>query len=79
MTAKGFGKKVKSFFWDKGLQTNNIILKGKNRLVTDSLIIANTFNSWFINITNIFNLKPYMPKSKTARRSFWRLKNQRKI
>ena len=57
MTAKGFGKKIKRFFSDKGLQTNNIILKDKNRLVTDSSIIANTFNNYFIDITNTLNLK----------------------
>ena len=31
----------KSLFSDKGLRTNNIILKDKNRLATNSLIIAN--------------------------------------
>ena len=60
-----FWKKIKSFFSDKGLQTNNIILKDKNRLVTDSSIIANTFNNYFINITNTLNLKPFTPKSKS--------------
>ena len=61
MTAKGFGKKIKRFFSDKGLQTNNIILKDKNRLVTDSSIIANTFNNYFIDITNTLNLKRMPP------------------
>ena len=65
MTTKGFGKKIEPFFLNKGLQANNMVLKGKNRLVTDSLIIANTFNNYFINITNILNLKPSMPKSKS--------------
>ena len=54
--SKRFWKKVKPFFSDKGLQTNNI-LKYKNRLVTDSSIIANTFNNYFVNITNTLNLK----------------------
>ena len=44
------------------LQTNNIILKDKYRLVTDSSIIANIFDKYFINISN--TLKPSMPKSK---------------
>ena len=61
MTAKNFGKNIKRFFSDKGLQTNNIILKDKNRLVTDSSIIANTFNNYFIDITNTLNLKPMPP------------------
>ena len=58
-------EKVKLFFLDKGLQANNIILRGKNRLVADSSIIVNTFNNYFINITNTLNLKPSMPKSKS--------------
>ena len=56
MTTKGFWKKIKPFFSDKGLQTHNIILKDKKRLVTDSSIIANTFNNYFINIANTLNL-----------------------
>ena len=56
MTTKGFWKKIKPFFSDKGLQTNNIILKDKKRLVTDSSIIVNTFNNYFINIANTLNL-----------------------
>ena len=58
-------KKIKPFFSDKGLQTNNIVLKDKNRLVTDSSIFANIFNNYFINITNTLNLKHSMPKSKS--------------
>ena len=50
--SKRFWKKVKPFFSDKGLQTNNI-LKYKNRLVTDSSIITNTFkgNAQFVQNT----------------------------
>ena len=47
---------MKPFFSDKGLQTNKIILKDKIRLVTDSSIIAKTFNSYFTNITNTLDL-----------------------
>ena len=32
MTTKKFRKKIKPFFLDKGLKTNNIILKGKDEL-----------------------------------------------
>ena len=60
MTTKGFGKKIKPFFLDKGLQTNNIILKDY-RLVTDSSIIANTFNNYFINIRNTLNVNLLCP------------------
>ena len=52
-----FWKKRKPFFSEKGFQTNNIILKDKNRLVTDSSIIANTFNNYFINITNTLKVQ----------------------
>ena len=64
MTTNGFGKKIKPWISDKGLETNNIILKDKNRLVTDSPTIANTFNNYFINITNTLDLEPSTPKSK---------------
>ena len=58
---KKFWKKMKPFFSVKGLQTNNIIFKDKNRLVTEISVIANTFNNHFINITNNLNLKPSIP------------------
>ena len=54
---KKFWKKVKPFFSDKGLETNNIILKGKNELITDSSTLANLFKYYFINITNTLKLK----------------------
>ena len=82
---KKFLKKIKHFFLDKDLQTNNIIFKDKNILVTDSSIVANTFNNYIINITDTLNLKP-MPKSKSLsdllkllEDHFSVLKNQRKI
>ena len=59
---KRFLKKMKPFFSDEGLRTNNIILKDKNRLVTESSIIATIFDNYFINTTNNLNLKPSMPK-----------------
>ena len=45
-------EKTTTLFSDKGLQTNNIVLKDKNRLVADSSIIANIFNNYFIYFTN---------------------------
>ena len=46
---KRFWKKIERFFSDKGLQTNNIIIKNKNRFVT---------------IVHL-KLKPSMSKSKS--------------
>ena len=54
---KKFWKKVKPFFLDKGLETNNIILKAKDELITYSSTLANLFNNYFINITNTLKLK----------------------
>ena len=62
---KRFWKKIKPLSSDKGLHINNFILKDKNRLVNDSSITANIFNNYFISTTNVLNLKPSMPKSKS--------------
>ena len=59
---KMFWKKIKPFFWDKGLETNNIILKEKNDLITDSSSLGNLFNSYFINISSTLKLKESPPK-----------------
>ena len=58
---KRFWKKMKPFLSDKAFQTNNIILKDKNRLVTGSSIIAIIFDDYLINTTNTLNLKPSIP------------------
>ena len=46
-------------------KNKNFLIKNKNenRFVTDSSIIANTFDNYFINITNNLNLKLSMQKS----------------
>ena len=54
---KKFWKKVKPFLSDKVLENNNIILKGKDELITDSSTLANLFNNYFINIKNTLKLK----------------------
>ena len=54
---KMFWKKNKPFFSEKGLETNNIILKEKNELITNSSTLANLFNNYFINITSTLKLK----------------------
>ena len=59
---KKFWKKIKPFFSDKGLETNNIILKEKNELITNSSTLANLFNNYFINITSTLKLKQSPPK-----------------
>ena len=53
---KKFWQKIKPFFSDKDLETNNIILKGKNELITNSAALANLFN-YFVNITSTLKLK----------------------
>ena len=55
-------KESKSFFL-KGLQTNNILLKGKEELIADSLMMA---NNNFISSTSAINLKLFMRKSKST-------------
>ena len=59
---KKFWKKIKPFFSDKDLETNNIILKEKNELITNSSTLANLFNNYFINITSTLKLKQSPPK-----------------
>ena len=50
-------EKIKPFFWDKSLETSNIILKEKNELSTNSSTLANLINNYFINITSTLKLK----------------------
>ena len=59
---KKFWKKIKAFFPEKGLETNSIILKEKNELLTNSSTLANLFHNYFINITSTLKLKQSPPK-----------------
>ena len=59
---KKFWKKIKPFFSDKGLKTNNIILKAKNELISNISTLANLFNNYFISITSTLKLKQSPPK-----------------
>ena len=52
---------------DKSLETNNIILKGKNELITNGSTLANLFNNYFINITSALKLKQSPPKFPSIR------------
>ena len=54
---KKFCKKIKPSFPDKDLEANNIILKGKNELITNTSALANLFNNCFVNITSTLKLK----------------------
>ena len=54
---KKFWEKIKPFFSDKGLKTNNIILKAKNELISDISTLANLFNNYFISIISTLKLK----------------------
>ena len=65
MLQQKISKESKSFFL-KGLQTNNILLKDKEELIADSLMMANTFNNNFISSTSATNLKLFMRKSKST-------------
>ena len=47
---KNFWEKNKSFFSGKGLETYDIILKGKSELINDSSLLDNLLNNYFINI-----------------------------
>ena len=69
--SKKFWKKIKPFFSYNGLQTNNIILKDKNRFLTDSSIIANAFNNYFFNNSNTLDFKLSMRKSKSSLHKKW--------
>ena len=60
--SKKFWKKIKSFFSDKGLETNNIVLKEKNKLITNCSTLANLFNNYLINITSTLKLAQSPPK-----------------
>ena len=54
---KTFWKSVKPFFSNKGLNSNNILLKEGNEIVNDDGKIAFIMNMYFTNITKHMNLK----------------------
>ena len=59
---KKFRKRIKLFFSDKGLETNNIILKEKKELITNGSTLASLFNNYFLNITSTLKVKQPPPK-----------------
>ena len=47
----------KPFFSNKGLASSNIVFKEKGNLITENQKLANLFNTYFINITDLLQLK----------------------
>jgi len=56
--SRKFWKSVKPLFSDKGLNSGKIMLNENNELQTNESIIAETMNSYFVNITSTLDLKP---------------------
>ena len=54
---KKFWKNIKSFFSDKGLASSDIVLKEESDSITYNKKLANSFNTYFINITDGLQLK----------------------
>ena len=61
---KKFWKTIKSFFSNKGLNTNNMMLVEDNEIVRKEEIIANIMNNYFTNTTTHLKLKPTKIDSK---------------
>ena len=51
-----FGKTIKPFFFNKGLNANNMMLVKNNEIVPEEEIIANIMNNYFTNITTHIKL-----------------------
>ena len=54
---KKFWKTIKPCFSDKGLNSNNTLLKEKGELVSGEKPLASIINQFFINITKSLKLK----------------------
>ena len=54
---KKFWKTIKSFFSNKGLNTNKLMLIDNNNLISEGSVFANTINQYFTNITKQMNIK----------------------
>ena len=51
-----FWKTVKPFFSNKGLNSNKLMLKENNRLITEEKELATVMNTFFVNITESLDL-----------------------
>ena len=60
LIVKNFWKNEQAFFSDKGANSSKITFMEKNTIVVDEEKIANIMNSYFINITKNFHLKPWI-------------------
>ena len=54
-------KTIKSFFSNKGLNTNKLMLIEKNNFIPGESVFANTMNQIFTSITKQLNLKKISP------------------
>ena len=52
-----FGKIIKPFFSNKGPNSNKLILREKDVLITDEKALANLTNKYFVNITADLDFK----------------------
>ena len=50
-------KTIKPFFSNKGLNCNKLMLKEKNRLIAEEKELATVMKTFFVNITEILDLK----------------------
>ena len=53
-----FSKTIKTFFTNKSLNTNNIMLEEINEIVREEKIIANIMNNYFTNTITHLKFKP---------------------
>ena len=52
-----FWKTIKPFFSNKGLNSNKLMLKENNRLITEEKELATVMNTFFVNMTESLDLK----------------------
>ena len=52
-----FWKTLKPFFSNKGLNSNKLMLKENNRLITEEKELATVMNTFFVNIAESLDLK----------------------
>ena len=50
-------KIIKPFFSNKGLNSNKLMLKENNRLITEEKELATVMNTFFVNITESLDIK----------------------
>ena len=64
---KKFWKTSKSFFSNKGLNSNKILLSEKGRLIKDHVAISTAMNDYFVNITQTIGLKQFQFEKEVRR------------